>query len=492
MQAKFLTAVLLSFVLIAASACSGGGNDTAKLTELEERVKAAEEAAAEAERKRKEAEAETEQAREKPEEPVEEPVEEPAEEVEEAEDETEEVEEPKAQQQAQTLEANQRAEKILDVLKATSFASNAPASDRVDISVPTRNKLTFEQSDYKVSFISAPDLRGAKLTRTRGDTQTTVVYTDIELSQKLVDRSDYVESTVNLGQFTLPTGVFVAGTTNFIARSASTEPVPTRLSITHGFSGSIAASATERSPTNTKAAFSGSVHGVSGTFVCEGENCMLTATGTYNPAEAQSNPNRLSGVTLDVSAGATLYFKPSGTGAVSLCADTAQCLPADTAYMAFGWWRSEPTSVQGSYEFEPFFAGMGLVEPSAVSADVIKAEYNGTAVGMYVEQQQEGSAIAKKQGEFVADARLDWDGTDLTGTIDGFKTTPTGGSGAPSTAGNWIVNLNASNATELVLLGPDGDGTWRHMYVPDGSAVVGVFEAGQAEVLHIAGAFGAQ
>ena len=69
MQAKFVMAVLLSFVLITTSACSGGGNDTAKLTELEDRVTAAEEArkkaeekAAEEERKRKEAEADAEKA----------------------------------------------------------------------------------------------------------------------------------------------------------------------------------------------------------------------------------------------------------------------------------------------------------------------------------------------------------------------------------------------------------------------------------------------
>ena len=71
----------------------------------------------------------------------------------------------------------------------------------------------------------------------------------------------------------------------------------------------------------------------------------------------------------------------------------------------------------------------------------MNASFNGTAVGMYVEQDKAGAAITKKQGEFVADARLDHDGTDLTGTIDGFETTPTGGSSAPSTTG-WIVKLN--------------------------------------------------
>ncbi len=482
MQARFWTAALLGFVLIAASACSSGGNN-ARISDLEKRLQEAEET--------------IEEATAEPEETIAEPVVEPEPEPEPEEVEKEEEvaeEEPEAeeevQQQAQTLEANQRSEMLLEVLEAANFDSDISASGRVDISVPTRSKLTFEQSDYKVSSISAPDLRGAKLTRERGDTQTTVVYTDIELSRKLVDH--YTESSANPGQFTLPAGV-LGVSTDFITQSASTVPLGQRLSITHGLRSSIAADAGDRETTNIKAAFSGSVHGVSGTFVCEGADCMLTATGSYNAADATINPNRLSGVTL--SSTGTIYFKPSGTGAVSLCADTARCLPVDTAYMAFGWWRSEPASVQGSYEFEPFIAGMGLVDAAGVSSagGTIKAEYNGVAVGMYVEQQQEGSAIAKKQGEFTADARLDYDATNgLTGTIDGFKTTPTGSSGVPATAGNWIVNLNASNETSLVLRGPDGGGTWRHRFVSDGSAVVGVFEAGQQEVLHIVGAFGAQ
>ena len=72
MQAKFATAVLLSFVLLGAAACGGGGNDGLTAAEeeaLQERVEAAEAAkeeaeleAAEAERKRLEEEAAREEA----------------------------------------------------------------------------------------------------------------------------------------------------------------------------------------------------------------------------------------------------------------------------------------------------------------------------------------------------------------------------------------------------------------------------------------------
>ena len=496
MHMRFWMAALLGFVLVAVSACGGSGKSSVVI-DLEEQLQAEQEARAEAEKtaadeaeKRKEAEeaaADEAEKRKKAEQEAEEErrkAEQAADEAEEDLEEAEQRADAEIEQQAQTLEANQRAEKLREAL--VSWTPAAPgATSRVDTSVPSRSKLTFEQSGYSASSISAPALRGAKLTRSRGSTQTTVVYTDIELSRKLVDHYTTTESDTNPGQFALPTAVLDA-TTNFIARSASTEPVGRRLSIAHGLDSSVGGTA-DRSDTNTRATFSGRVHGVAGTFVCEGDGCMLTVTGTYNAAEAADDPNKLSSVTLSASAG-SVYFKPSGTGSVSLCEDTSQCLAEDADYMAFGWWRSEPANAQGTYQFEPFAFGPALTATGPTAS----AEYNGTAVGMYVEQQQDGSAIIKKQGEFVADARLDWDGTSsLTGTIDGFKTTPTGGSSAPATTG-WVVKLNSGGITALELHGPDGAGTWTHMYTTDGSAVVGTFESVLADVLHIGGAFGAQ
>ena len=466
MQAKFVTAVLLSFVLITASACGGGGSDDDDLrTSLEEAEQALEEAekarkeaeekAAEADRKRKEAE----QAREEPEEPTEEP-------AEEAEDETEEAEEPKAQQPAQTLEANQRAEKLLTTLQGVTPADPGTGS-RVTITVPSRNKLTFEQSDYRASSISAPGLRGAKLTRSRGGTQTTVVYTDIELSRSLIknydtDAADDAETIPAADITGLGGGNFLAGTDAFVITG-------------HGFPSSKTADATIAAKMG--ASFSGSLNGVGGKFECATDDCM-TLTPTYTD-------NKLT----EIGVTGIATFKPtSRTATVSLCnAPKSQCASTDADYIAFGWWRSEPASAQGTYQFEPFAFGPTLVTTDPAS----NAEYNGTAVGMYVEQQQEGSAIAKKQGEFVADARLDWNGSELTGTVDSFKTTPTGGSSAPSTTG-WVVKLNAGDATVLELHGPDGAGTWKHAYTTDGSAVVGTFGSEVEDVLNIVGAFGAR
>lgn len=51
--------------------------------------------------------------------------------------------------------------------------------------------------------------------------------------------------------------------------------------------------------------------------------------------------------------------------------------------------------------------------------------------------------------------------------------------------------MAAPDKTRLVLHGPDGEGTWKHAYTTDGSAVVGAFEGRLDEVLHLVGAFGA-
>ena len=426
-----------------------------------------------------------------------------------------------AQRQTQTLEANQRAEKLLTTLKV---AGTPPASaSRVTISVPSKNKLTFTQADYRASTISAPGLRGAKLTRTRGGTQITAIYTDIELSRKLVEHYASTESMDNPGQFSLPGSLFTPVETDFVAKSKSTEPIDERVSLSHGLPSSVPKDATRAKETDPKASFRGTVHGVSGTFLCESSGtaaCMLTATGMYNSDTDDSNPNRLQKVTLDVSGG-TIYFKPSSpTASVSLCKDTAQCVAEDDLYMAFGWWWSEPVGT-GAYEVEAFSGGKGL------SANVVNnltgaAEYNGTAVGMYVEQSDVGTAaVARKQGEFIADARLDatFDGAEvgIKGTIDSFKTTPTGGSGAPTTAGSWVVQLEGTRNNEdtgnnakatlgdngearIERRGPDGTGTWLHRFLPartgepnqHPTAVVGTFESKVEDVLHLVGAFGAK
>ena len=398
------------------------------------------------------------------------------------------------QQQAQGLEANQRAEKLLTVLGTFTPPSAPGTAGRVDISVPRKDSLVFKQLGYTARNISASgNLRGARLTRRQGGTQTSVVYTDIELRRSLIKNynpNPDADATI----LDVPLiNVLPAHRTNYLADEDAVEIT------SHGFRSSRRLDA-EDMPirdsegdvldpvTKTGTSFSGRLHGISGTFQCS-NGCTLMAT--------YSAENRLTELNLTGANGVS--FKPgslaattASTAMVSLCdAPRSACAPTDADYMVFGYWRSEPADVQGTYQFEAFTFGPVLLMTAPAGTSIAPAEYNGTAVGMYVEQNQAGAAVTKKQGEFIADARLAYDGIALTGTIDDFATTPTGGSSAPTTTG-WIVKLNSSGKTEFQRLGPDGEGTWEHRYTTDTSAVVGTFESEIDDVLHIAGAFGAK
>ena len=99
----------------------------------------------------------------------------------------------------------------------------------------------------------------------------------------------------------------------------------------------------------------------------------------------------------------------------------------------------------------------------------VSATYDGEAVGAYVEQDPNNPVDTHRQGEFTADIRLTATGgtaAGITGTIDDFVTTPTGGSVAPRTAGRWVVTLAATNKAVTINLGAGGEGKWTHEYVP--------------------------
>ena len=72
----------------------------------------------------------------------------------------------------------------------------------VDITVPRRNQLVFAKPTYNVGSQSAPaGLRAAKLTRTRGGTDTIVVYTDRELSRPFARALCRVQAGSECGAF---------------------------------------------------------------------------------------------------------------------------------------------------------------------------------------------------------------------------------------------------------------------------------------------------
>ena len=170
---------------------------------------------------------------------------------------------------------------------------------------------------------------------------------------------------------------------------------------------------------SARSSYSGSVHGVRGTFRCGVDDCEVTLTATYAapdtiPADASQVTATLSTVTIATtgtddgtevnfrlgSASALVYLGPSGvTGVVS----------DDTQYMTFGWWRTAPATSTGNYMFEVFADDNAATADAAAWSDTTAgtAEYDGPAVGVYVEHETvSGSTTAVRQGEFTAMAHL--------------------------------------------------------------------------------------
>ena len=440
-----------------------------------------------------------------------------------AEDNTDDAEEVArlAQQQAnqriQSQEANQRAQNLKEAFERGELAGTLTTpldldnfDSPVDITAPTRGRLTLERGGHRTATLSGSGRRSATLTLTSGgDTGKTVVYTDRELTRPLLD---------HYGEFKDPDAPqFNAqnGGAGLITTTTTDVTEITGVSVTHRLRSSLSGTtltangaivtdsdvgaSEERSLTITDDSFSGSVHGVSGQFRCDGAaGCMITVTGTYHnnvDSSSTATENRLDTVTMSLDGG-MLYFRPSSaTASVSLCGDSARCTAGDDEeYMMFGWWREDPSSAAGDYDFG-IFAEVEGTPPTGVTAT-----YDGDAVGMYVEQDPNNAVDTHRQGEFTADVFLRADDGDVSGTIGDFVTRPTGGSSAPRTADRWLVRLNQNNSAIIDNLAGVKSGYWARAFVPphdnaatgtEPPAVVGAFNTRIDAFLHLVGSFGA-
>jgi len=433
-----------------------------------------------------------------------------------------------ARQQAQSAEAIQRARNLLAAfgVTATTAVPAEEAMSPVTMSVPSRNTLRFAQGDRSVSSISTPSLsgeRGARLTRTRGGTDTTVVYTDRELTRALLDHyaAAVAEGATQIDiDDASPGGPgFDSGTTNFF-------PANSHWKVSHGFPSSRPPATAQADLPPVKpspgSSFPGSLHGIPGQFICAGvAGCKIELTSVYARDES-TDPWALTTVTMALAstpAGATLYFKPnSASASVSLGTEgigSPGITMDDGQYMTFGWWGHEPASLNGEYEFHVFsdVTGGGLDITAAATTTSGTAEYDGTAVGLYVDQD----ATTARQGEFTAEVRLTADfGTSpsLEGVIDNFQTTPRGASAAPALSDSWVVELNSDGAdvdsapdARIRRTGSTSTGVWSSTFVPrhpgacaadacggaaKPPAVTGTFDTEITNLLRIVGAYGAE
>ena len=268
-----------------------------------------------------------------------------------------------AAQRESDQEANQRAQNFKAAFPsgtADALATLTAPAPPVDMTV-ARGSLRLTRSRHSNASLSGNGIRSATMTLTSGgDPGKTVVYTDRELSRPLLehfgtarDENDMTRFALGAAPLTLPSPILVADTT---------------WNVGHGLSTSIAGVDDDNDPqtdpvlpsdANTardpRSSYSGSLHGLAGDFVCSGAGCQVQVTPTYG---GLSNGRfSLQSVAIAATAGGTLYFRPRGSPSIQLYEGGP--VGADSEYMVFGYWREDPTSVAGRYQFGVFAEAFG-------------------------------------------------------------------------------------------------------------------------------------
>ena len=414
------------------------------------------------------------------------------------------------------IQDDRRAQAIFTALD-NPYTSDA----RVSVVVPSRNTMRLQASGYTVGGgPAATGFRTARLTDTDpGLKHKIVALTDREISRAMLDHyADSKASGQALEFDVVDAELLTTGTITGTILITTPENIAssTTVKITHGLRKP--ADPTGGSPGdlidvdgNPKANFSGSLYGIGGTFHC-GANCMVTVDGQYyrSDHETASNRNKLANLVVDVPSGEMLYFKPRNSSAlVYLGPDgitgTGVVGDDDNAYMLFGYWIDEPDSVSAPHDVGVF---ANVIPTTATWGSTVSGTYSGPAVGVYAEKRASGDT----HGEFTATATLTGDGTNVGGSVTGFRTT-----GNSTTSGNWHVTLSEVGVSSGTV--SDGDvnivgfagtmttdaSSWEATFLAnhansrhnaDGGdterplSAVGRFNAEIENVLHLVGAFG--
>ena len=241
--------------------------------------------------------------------------------------------------------------------------------------------------------------------------------------------------------------------------------------------------------------FTGSFHGVAGTFGCSATGAGAACTAAMSVGGALSLT-----VTSDSSSAWT--FTPSHTGAMVPGVQT------DADYLDFGYWvRNDMTAAADPYTVDAFFAGKAPHD-NLTSVEGT-ASYSGKAAGLYARQVYEGSTLKDdRSGRFTADVALTayFGGDDIavsnqnsiSGTVSSFM------DGGQVIDSGWSVTLNkiqsgggnnqAWNAPDAgafsggTTAGGGAAGTWSGRFygddtevntvTPQPSSVAGEFTAG--------------
>ena len=280
-----------------------------------------------------------------------------------------------ARQQAQTREANQRAEKLKEAFPGGGLAADLDADDVPDVSTTTsvvsvvseRSRLKLTRGGHRDATLSGSGLRMATMDLTvGGDSGKTVVYTDRELSRPLLDHFGARRDPADMTRFTLtgPLAITPFPNPQISSQWRITHTVPTSVAGVDEDENAdtpltLPTDAVERN-TKTATAFSGSLYGKSGQFVCGGaDGCQVTATPAYS-STLENSRFALATVTITATIGGTpggtLYFKPSGSPTLQLYEGSS--VGPDEEYMVFGYWREDPTSAAADYQANVFASAL--------------------------------------------------------------------------------------------------------------------------------------
>ena len=420
MKARFTLAVLLGVVLLAAGACSGGGDDE-RIAELETALEASEEAleretearetaeqeAAEAEQRADDAEDETADAEQRAD-AAEEETADADEEIADAEEEIADAEEAEQQAQQQLEQAQQESQQLQQQLTEAEQAElnaralkyleaiNAGVTDRraVTVTYERGSTLKINPGGNFETGSGAPAISGfTPRTYTRevgvSGEQTLYLYTNIQAPGTRAFWKIY--------------GLGVLGVTN-ADRNAPQKPTPT------GSPQFI--NDPEDSDDAIGVRVGGTYDGVSGTYTCD----------TCGGAKAEITLSDFVAITDGQRSFATgsWAFKPG-----SINSGVQQM--RDTEHLYFGIWTQEPNVASEAHMYQYIVGGSNEAQGSVPAQTLTYSNLTGTAkfaggaVGKYVTRDQVGDNAAI--GTFTAAVNLtaDFEGDTLEGRITNFR-----------------------------------------------------------------------
>ena len=431
MQTRFLTVVLLGFVVVAVAACGGGSGG---LTLAEE--EALRQEAQAAEMKAQEAEADAARAVEarKVAEEARKAAEQEAERKAVAQEATRQAELEAAQQRAadaerEAQEALEEAERQADDnvragLLIPELSGTISEEEDMEVEHMPGGRLTFSRPNALPAKGSAPSVPGswssASYSGPRGSvgTDTVYLYTNIQAPSSKAFWKEHGESVTPL----------TGGAADF-AETATVTSFGTGRSLYRNSDGDA-----EPKPNGSR---SGTYGGYSGTFKCE------------------------TGCNIAVAADGALTFIGDWTfTATSLSAKRSSArAEQDSEFLYFGIWAYEPTNptATATPEFKWAAGGDGSISESIFTALTGEATFTGGAIGKYALAKATGrGARVARTGTFTATATFTADfggstgtGETLSGRITNFK------EGGADLGSDWNIFLGSS-ASEAATLAATG------------------------------------